>query len=337
MNRLLSMTGALILSLLISGPAVAGEKNEINILFLGNSFTFRHELPDLVKTVVEEGQPGLTVNARRITYGGQNMFKHYTYYFSESFLEQSTISNETIENRIRQMEGFLALKNDPPEFVDYHKGGKPAKFSDIHKNIKGAIKNHKKLLEENPRTKWDCVVLQSWQDVDPSLDKAYAKYARKFAEAARGQGTKVILYITAPNMQNNKPVTEPQLQERVDLEVKLAVALAKEIDAYAVVPVPLAINMIQQGGTDLTFCYVNDFHPNQYTAFLTSNMFYAALFKKSPEGFKYNTVTETNPKGQGEGKDPDGGDATVEFDTETKKYLQKMAFDAVVAFDQKLR
>jgi len=340
MNRLLSIARLLLLSLLFLGHADAGEKNEINMLFLGNSFTFRHNLPRLVKKVVEEGQPGVTVNTSRVVYGGQNMFKHSTYYLSQTFLEQSTITDETINDRIKQMEGFLNLKNDPQKFADYHKEvearGTPA-FSEIHKHIKKSIRDHKKLLDEDPRTKWDYIVLQSWQDVHPSLDAGYAKYAQKFAEVARKQGTKVILYITAPKIQNSTPVTEPQLQERVDLEVKLAAALAKQIDADAVVPVPLAINMIQQGGTGLTFCYVNDGHPNQYCAFLTSNMFYAALFKKSSEGFRYNTVTETNPKGQGEGKDPDGGNAAVVFDTKTKTYLQKMAFDAVAAFDQKLK
>jgi len=62
-------------------------------------------------------------------------------------------------------------------------------------------------------------------------------------------------------------VAAPLLRERVDSEMKLAYELAGKIDASAVVPVPLAINMIQQGGTDLTLCYVNDFHPNQTRAF----------------------------------------------------------------------
>ena len=79
---------------------------------------------------------------------------------------------------------------------------------------------------------------------------------------------------------------------------------------------------------------MNDFHPNQYTAFLTSNMFYAAMTKESPEGFNYNSVTETKTKTKKyEGKDPDGNDLEVVFDNETKEYLQKMAYEAVIEFD----
>lgn len=275
---------------------------------------------------------------QRVVYGGQDMFKHSTYYFTQSFIEQATVSDATIKERIRKMEGFLKLKSSPDEYRHFWKvvraGKKALPFTHIHKNIKKAIRDHKKLLANNPKTKWDYVVLQSWQDVHPSLDEGYARYAQKLAGVARAQGARVILYITAPNIHNPKPVQEPQLQERVDREVKLAKTLARKIDASAVVPVPLAINMIQRGGTDLTFCYVNDFHPNQYTAFLTSNMFYAAFFKKSTEGFKYNSVTETNPKGKGPGKDPDGGDAKVVFDEKTKTYLQKMAYQAVMAFEK---
>ncbi len=146
----------------------------------------------------------------------------------------------------------------------------------------------------------------------------------------------MIPYITAPNIQNAKPVSEPLLQERVDREVAAVVALAKQIKPHGVVHMPLAINRIQQGGTELTFCYVNDFHPNQVTAYLAANMFYGALFKKSTEGFGFDTVTEDNPKGKGKGKDPDGNDAKVVFSGETQTYLQKMAWQAVKTFERRV-
>jgi len=61
----------------------------------------------------------------------------------------------------------------------------------------------------------------------------------------------------------------------------------------AVVPVPLAINQIQQGGAKLTFRYKNDEMMDQRCALLTSNLFYAPFFKKTPEGLAFSTVTET--------------------------------------------
>lgn len=78
--------------------------------------------------------------------------------------------------------------------------------------------------------------------------------------------------------QNATPVSEPVEQDKVDQEISFVLEGAREMEPYAVVHVPLAFSMIQQGGTDQTIRYVNDFHPNQRSAFLTANMFYAALF-----------------------------------------------------------
>ena len=58
--------------LLVLATVGAVEAKEINILFMGNSFTLRHDLPRLVKQVFEEGQPGLTVNVEQITYGAED-------------------------------------------------------------------------------------------------------------------------------------------------------------------------------------------------------------------------------------------------------------------------
>ncbi len=322
----------LLVTIFISIPITAQDE-ELNILFIGNSFTFRHELPDLVKTVIEEGQPGIKVNTQRVTWGGQSLYMHSNIFFSKTIIEKSTITDEIIHERIKKMQGFLEMTKAPEEYVAWWETVRPndkmVPFTQIFDRISAAIKMHKDLLAHNPRTKWNYVVLQSWQDVRPSLEEGYAASVLEFSKIIKEQGAKIILYITAPNIQNSGPVTGRKLQEQVDLEMKLARKLANKVKANAVIPVPLALNFIQQGGTDYTFCYVNDFHPNQRTAFLTANMFYAALFNESTEGFKFNTVTETKLKA---GKDPDGGDPSMVFNNEEKNYLQKIAYDAVMAF-----
>lgn len=311
----------------------AGE--DVNILFLGNSFTFRHELPDLVETVLEEGDPDTNVNVKRITYGGQNMFKHSTYYFSQTFIEQSTITNEEIEARIEKMKAFLEL-NEPPnpeEWTAHSKALHPGKvppFKGIHSHIRSAIRNHEALLKENPKTKWDYVVMQSYQDVSADPTEAYGKYATLLAKTIRENGAQVILYMTSPKTQNAEPVTEPLKVEEAEKDIAVGLALAKSLRPRAIVSVPLAIKMIQTGGTDLTFRYVNDGHPNQTGAFLTSNLFYAAMTGKSPEGFAYDTVVETKAKN---GKNPDGGELEKVFDEATKLKIQKAAYDAVQEFN----
>lgn len=332
---------SLILLLSAAGLAAepeAQEQETIHILFLGNSFTYRHNLTELVKAVFEEGNPGLTVQVRQVVYGGQNMFTHWTYFQSQTILEMSTVTDETIKERIARIKEIQALDDLPAAYVAYPETlGKKIKMPGVENfsNALGwALKQHEQLLTHNPRTKWDYVVLQSWVDEHADPDMGYAKWAMNFVELAEQHGTQVVLYITAPFVQNAKPVEAPQLPGQVELQLKVARQLADKIDAFAVVPVPLAINMIQQGGTDLTFCYVKDFHPNQTTAFLTANMFYAAMFNKSPEGFSFDTVTDN--RSDDHGKDADGGDAKVVFEGETKTYLQKMAFEAVQAFDLSL-
>lgn len=322
----------LLVGLFTSSACIAEE--EVNILFLGNSFTFRHELPNLVETVLEEGDPETNVNVTRVTYGGQNMFKHSTYYFSQSFIEQSTITNEEIAARIEKMKALLESEQppNPEEWTAHSKSLHDApvpKFADIHKQIKRAIQGHEQLLKENPKTKWDYVVLQSWRDVSADPNQGYAKYATLLSETIREQGADVILYMTSPGTQNAEPVSEPVSVEEADKDITVAIALAKSLNPRAIIQVPLAIKKIQTGGTDLTFRYVNDGHPNQTCAFLTSNLFYAAMTGKSPEGFDYDTVIETKVK---DGKNPDGGELKKVFDEATKLKIQKAAFDAVQEF-----
>ncbi|MDF1826438.1 MAG: hypothetical protein P1U68_17470 [Verrucomicrobiales bacterium] len=312
----------------------AGFSKDINILFLGNSYTNRHDIPDLVEAVLEEGDPETDVHVSRVIYGGQNMFKHSTYYFSQSFLEQSTITNEEIESRIAKMKGFLESKKAPDE-EEWNThwaslGKSKVSFADIHSHIKKAILNHEALLSDNPKTKWDYVVLQSWRDTTLEPDQGYAKYAAKLADIAREQGTGVILYLTSPETQNITPVTEAYQPESAERDLKVALTLAKTLEPKAVVPVPLAIRNIQEGGTRLAFRYRNDGHPNQTCAYLVANLFYAAFTGKSPEGLAFDTVTENKEK---EGKDPDGGELTVVFKGKTKRYLQRMAFEAVQEFE----
>ena len=100
------------ITLLVVSSAATSTAEELNLLFLGNSFTARHDIAGLVEQVLEEGAPSTTVNVQRVIYGGQNMFKHSTYYFSQSYIEQNTLTQEVIKNRIAKMKRLL--ENDTP-------------------------------------------------------------------------------------------------------------------------------------------------------------------------------------------------------------------------------
>jgi hypothetical protein len=286
---------------------------EMNILFIGNSYTFRHELPTLVKTVFEEGQPGLTINVADVTYGGQRLWMHWEFCNTKTFIEQHVISNTEIKARIQEMQ---TLGN--------------ASDAELKKRLDKSIGLHQKLLANNSRPKWDYMVLQTWNDLEDPIHN-YAVYAEKFADFAETLGIKTVLYITSSKIQNEAPVTGPQEPALADERMRVTKQVALDIKPFAVVNTVHAVNMIQKPGTQLTFRYVNDGHPNQRLAFLTSSMFYTAFFKQSTEGFNYNSVTES--KLDDNGKDPDGGNPTVVFGNDEKLFLQRMAYRSVTMFD----
>lgn len=330
----------LVLSLISYGEVYGDEKTTedkgINMLFLGNSFTARHDIASLVKEVFEEGQPGLTLNVEKVIYGGQDMFRHHDLYFSETMVRLNSITAEEVEQKKSAIESLLASGKPPEFYIDYWKeiGRKPSSWKVIKSRLGAALKRQHLVadrIKDGRRVKWDYLVLQSYADVVPDLEAGYAKYVQKWAKMAEAEGIKVILYVTAPHAQNGKPVEAPQALEQTNMEMKLIQQLVERIKPHAVVPVGLGIKNIQEGGTSMKFRYSRDAHPNQYSAFLASNMFYAAFFKKSTEGFKFDTVTETKIKGGN--KDPDGGNIKVVIDEATKKMLQKTAYDSVMEFD----
>ena len=154
-----------VIAFLAVALAVPSSAEELNILFLGNSFTARHDIAGLVEQILEEGDLSINVQVHRVIYGGQNMFTHSTYYFSQSYIEQCTLTQETINQRIVAMREFLKFDTPPnPEKWDQHWSSidkTDVPFADIHGHITRAIKNHEALLQNNPKTKWDYVVLQS--------------------------------------------------------------------------------------------------------------------------------------------------------------------------------
>jgi len=173
--------------------------------------------------------------------------------------------------------------------------------------------------------------------VSSQPNQGYERYGAKLAKIAKSQGAEVILYLTSPETQNQRPVKAPYNITSADRDTAVGVRMAKALQPKAVIPVALAIKKGQTGrpgkpGSKLVFRYKNDGHPNQTCAFLVANLFYAEITGKSPEGFAFNSVTETKVK---QGKDPDGGEPAVVFGKEVQSYLQRVACDSVIDFNRR--
>jgi hypothetical protein len=58
-------------------PAGAEALKTLNVLFIGNSFTARHNLAHLVEAMAEEGHPGLDMEVTTVIYGGRTLQDHW--------------------------------------------------------------------------------------------------------------------------------------------------------------------------------------------------------------------------------------------------------------------
>ena len=57
-------------------PGAAGHKT-LNVLFIGNSYTARHKLPQVVKAMAEAGDSNLRFDVATVIYGGRRLVDHW--------------------------------------------------------------------------------------------------------------------------------------------------------------------------------------------------------------------------------------------------------------------
>ncbi len=286
----------------------------LNVLFIGNSYTARHNLSQIVKTLAEEGNPGLKFDVTTVIYGGRTPKDHWRL-GSQNMVKLWRLTKDEEQATIDDLKA--QLNRDPDD-----------------KYARNAIERHNEMLElfGKPQKKWDIVVLQSYRDDMEGDKSAYAEFVPKFAELIHEQGARVVLYETTPTTHNAEPLKEtPDRGPIVEKEKSIA-RLAKKVDA-TVVPMSIVAQLLHERRPDLTLRYVNDGHPNQVMAYLTACAFYAALFEKTPEGLKLDRVVENKTRDkQHPDQDPDGGPLTRVLSAKDRADLQRCAWDGVQEF-----
>lgn len=292
--------------------ASQAEDKTLNVLFIGNSFTGRHHLSQIVKTMAEAGQPGLKFEVTTVIYGGRTLKDHWRL-GTQNFVKLASLTRDEEQATIQSLREAAKDTKD--------------------KYAAGALKRHEELLKtlDRPHRKWDIVVLQSYRDDMPD-DPRYVEYAPKFAELIRAQGARVVLYETTPQTQNEKALTAPPDAAPVLAKEKIIAALAKRINA-TVVPMAMVALHCQTTRPNLTLRFVNDAHLNQTMAYLTACTFYGALFNKSPEGLALDKVTDTrNLDNKQQDKDRDGAPITRVFSAKDRADLQRIAWEGLKKF-----
>jgi len=297
-------------------PRPATERKTLNVLFIGNSFTGRHNLSQVVKAMAEAGDSSLRFDVTTVLYGGRRLVDHWRL-GTQNFVR---ISELTATEELATVKSLEEMVSQDPK--DRYAPSALARHRDLSKSL------------ESRRKKWDFVVLQSYRD-DLEGDKSlYVQYAPKFAELVKAQGGRVVLYETTPTTQNDKPLTAPPDPTAVIEKAKTIAALAKRIDA-TVVPMSMVAFRCQMVRPDLTLRFINDGHLNQTMAYLTACTFYAALFDRSPEGLSIDAVTDTRSLDDKQrDKDRDGGPIRRTFSAQDRADLQRIAWEGLKQFQE---
>ena len=294
--------------------APAAEPTTLNVLFIGNSFTARHNLSQVVEAMAEAGNPGLRFDVTTVIYGGRTLADHWRL-GTQSFVRIATLTADEERAMIREME--RAIAKDPKD-----------------KYAQQALPRHQQLLASlgPPHRKWDWVVLQSYRDDTAGEASSYVEYAPKFAELIRAQGGRVLLYETTPDTQNAEPLAAPPDPAPILAKERTIAALARRTGA-TVVPMSIVGLRCQTRRPDLTLRFVNDAHLNQTMAYLTACTFFGALFDRSPEGLGADTVTDIRFLDNAhKNQDRDGKPITRKFSAQERGDLQRIAWEGLQEF-----
>ena len=284
----------------------------LNVLFIGNSFTGRHNLSEVIKALAEEGQPGLKFEVTTVIYGGRTLQDHWRL-GTANFVKIAAL---TLAEEQKTLEYLRQAAADPKD-----------KYAPL------ALSRHQELIKTvgQPHRKWDIVVLQSYRDDMPD-DPRYVDYAPKFAELIKAQGGRVVLYETSPQTQNDKALASPPDPAPVLAKERIIRTVAGRIGA-TVVPMAIVAHHCQTKRPDLTLRFINDAHLNQTMAYLTACTFYGALFDQSPEGLSLNRVTDIRYlDNEHRDKDRDGMPISRVFSDKDRADLQRIAWEGLQQF-----
>lgn len=154
---------------------------------------------------------------------------------------------------------------------------------------------------------WDVVILQeqSQRPLKPyGRDTHFYPYARKFAEAIRAAGAIPLFYMTWA-----RPDMAPAPQK---LWTDSYADITKELTAECA-PVGVAFDRFQQTFPGTALTTDGNGHPSPHGAYLAACTFYAALYRKSPDGLPNRLDTSS---------------ATLNISAAEASAMQKAAWDS---------
>ena len=149
---------------------------------------------------------------------------------------------------------------------------------------------------------WDVVIMQghSLGPISEATAPAFRKAARDYAMIIREHGARPVLFMTWAY------TDEPEMTAKLDAAYS---AVGRELDAE-VIPVGLAFETVSTERPDLALRVADARHPTLAGTYLAACTFFAALHNTSPEGLDY----------------------AADMAIEDVRYLQRAAWNTVVAY-----
>tara|TARA_R110002049_G_scaffold285698_1_gene466759 strand:- start:173228 stop:174199 length:972 start_codon:yes stop_codon:yes gene_type:complete len=301
---------------MISFETSAAEPETLRVLFVGNSYTGRHNLSKVVESMAEAGQPGLDVEVTAVIYGGRRLVDHWRL-GTQNIVSQYRVSPDQVKATIAKLK--QTVEKTPED-----------------KHASAGIKRQQDFLDhlDSTRHRWDAVVLQSYRDDLEGDDSLYVQYAPKFAELAHEQGAKVILYETTPGTQNKDPITQAPDAAETKAKAEVIARLANRLNA-SVAPMSLVALRCQTERPDLTLRFENDAHLNHTMAYMSACAIYSALLDRSPVGLPVDSITDIRFfKDSERDKDRDGEPITRTFSAVDRADLQRIVWQSSQEFQQ---
>ena len=90
----------------------AAGKRKLNVLFIGNSFTARHNLSQVVKAMAEAGDPALRFDVTTVLYGGRRLVDHWRL-GTPNFVRISELTAGEEQATVKSLEEMVA--KDPKD------------------------------------------------------------------------------------------------------------------------------------------------------------------------------------------------------------------------------
>ncbi len=139
-------------------------KKTMRVLFFGNSYTFRNDLPEVILQMAENGNPNLSFSYTKVVYGGRTLEQHWTQFQSHNILKLPRLTKEDLEQSCKDLEAGAAKSETMPAPEN--------KNADRYRS---AITNHQDWMETTGEDapNWDYIALQSWRDTEGEIDSAY--------------------------------------------------------------------------------------------------------------------------------------------------------------------